>query len=390
MKRHFFLNYLIVFFVFVTSANSQMKDGLAFIDVKKNYPEKELILTDIADVSYVHLSTIDDDFLYKGTISFVTENTIVVNDFSSGSILFFSLDGNPKARFNHKGNGPADYNGRPVLYEESKDEIYVLTSFPNHIQVYSSKGEYKRKLTFPQGALVQQVVSYDDKSLLVYDGSKSLKKLQPVKTPDSFSNENDSSLFIISKSDGKVLDYIALPNNNKVSLTFESGTGMFMIFPTLITKCPEGFLLCHPETDMVFLYNSNKSLSPFMRKTPLVSDLDPIIYLDNCMDIGKYQFMRTESLLPKEGSPLPQNFYFRDEKTGEVFRQKITLPDYIGKEFFISPTMYADEKKYHFELELIELKQAFKENKLKGKLKELVATLNEDEDNNVFILVDFH
>ena len=43
----------------------------------------------------------------------------------------------------------------------------------------------------------------------------------------------------------------------------------------------------------------------------------------------------------------------------------------------------------HFELDLIELKQAFKDNKLNGKLKELVSTLDEYKDNNVFMIVNF-
>ena len=68
----------------------------------------------------------------------------------------------------------------------------------------------------------------------------------------------------------------------------------------------------------------------------------------------------------------------------------IMLPDYKGKEFYIDPRLpNYYEKGYHFELDLIELKQAYRENKLSGKLKELVATLNEDKDNNVFMLVNF-
>jgi len=37
-------------------------------------------------------------------------------------------------------------------------------------------------------------------------------------------------------------------------------------------------------------------------------------------------------------------------------------------------------------LDIFELKQAEKENKLSGKLKEIVSTLNENEDNNVYVL----
>lgn len=65
------------------------------IDVKGNYPEKKILLTDIADITYLHLSTGDEDYLYKGYeegqrggISDFKKNTVVVADAVSGSILF--------------------------------------------------------------------------------------------------------------------------------------------------------------------------------------------------------------------------------------------------------------------------------------------------------------
>ena len=80
----------------------------------------------------------------------------------------------------------------------------------------------------------------------------------------------------------------------------------------------------------------------------------------------------------------------RDKETGEVICPKLLLPDYAGKEFTIRPSsMRIFENEFPFELDLIELKQAYRENKLSGQLKELVASLNEDEDNNVFMLVSF-
>jgi len=38
---------------------------------------------------------------------------------------------------------------------------------------------------------------------------------------------------------------------------------------------------------------------------------------------------------------------------------------------------------------LVELMQAYKENRLSGKLKELAASLNEENDNNVIMFVNF-
>ena len=62
----------------------------------------------------------------------------------------------------------------------------------------------------------------------------------------------------------------------------------------------------------------------------------------------------------------------------------------VGKNYPEKEIILTDiaENGHYFELDLIELKQAYKENRLSGKLKELVATLNEEEDNNVFMFVN--
>ena len=260
--------------------------------------------------------------------------------------------------------------------------------------VYSASGEYKRQLTLPQGVRVDEMVFFDDHSILAYDFNKLLqnarKKIREDKTV--FTEPIDSTFFLISKTDGKVLEYIQLPCNN-IDLSFKNDAFGFVqpIIPGFahVRKCPDGLFLYNPETDTVFLYGKDKSLTPYMHKKPLLSDLDPTIAMDICMDAGRFQFM---SVIPykTDGRTSPAKYYMRGKKTGEIFRQKIILPDYKEKDFYFNPRFpNYYEKAYHFELDLYELKEAYRENKLSGKLKELVATLNEDEDNNVFVLIDF-
>ena len=66
------------------SSDKQSSDDLPFLDVTKNYPEKEFILTDVADVTFTHLSTENSDFLFSNpfgeSIYQFTKNTIVVYD----------------------------------------------------------------------------------------------------------------------------------------------------------------------------------------------------------------------------------------------------------------------------------------------------------------------
>jgi hypothetical protein len=376
----------------VCSCRKQEKDSLACIDVTQTYPEKEVVLNDIADVTCLHIKSDNDEYLFKGKPVSLGKNTVVIHDSSSGSLLFFTKDGDPKSRFNHKGNGPEDYvNVNQVVYDEKKDELFVI--FRNVIQVYSSTGDHRRKIILPAGVITSSVVSFDDESLFLYDAS--------VQLPADVKGRTDASMHFaspfvrISKTDGKVLDCAELPMDNvELGLYRDmNGTGMLVRGLThRVIKCDEGVLLCNPETDTVFLYGKEGHLTPVMYKTPAVRASDPMVYLNNCIDAGRYQFMEAYTIRFEEGAlPYPVTCLMRDKETGEIFRQKIILSDYKGKSFFISPRQSGRdyENGAFFELDLIELKQAYSENKLSGKLKELTASLDENRDNNIFLLFKF-
>lgn len=203
MNKKVVLYLVLSILVIGCSLDKQSHEELPFIDASKEYSEKEINLTDFADVTYVYLNSKSDDYLFKGSISYITQNSIVVIDRSSQSILFFSN-------------------------------------------------------------------------------------------------------------------------------------------------------------------------------------------MDICMDAGKFQFISLYPYQKTGASPSPK-YYMRDKETGEIFRQKITIPDYQGKDFYINPRLSNYyEKGYHFELDFTELKEAYNENKLNGKLKELVASLIKEDANNVFVFVDFH
>ena len=388
--------YLILFLLICNcSSDKQTTNGLAFIDAYKNYPEKEILLTDIADVTYLYLNSDDDDYLYRGTIYCVTKNTIVVCDYFLGNILFFSNDGYPKSRFNHLGNGPEDYT-RPsrIVYDEDADEVFIYSRSSN-IQVYSSTGEYKRKIVLPQETIVSSMISFDDQSLFLYDVSINLvpdRKRETIDDTDYPTQYYSYPFVRISKIDGKVLDYAVLPIA-PISLTINiDGMRISPANMQRLIKCADRVHLCNPESDTVYMYGKDKSLIPVLYKTPAVDSTDPMIYLNNCSEAGQYQFLELVTVRPGEESPgiFPSKCYMRNKTTGEIVRPVITLPDYKGKEFVFSQGTLGDyDTGPIFELDLIELKNAYRENKLSGKLEELVATLNEDEDNNVFMLVNF-
>ena len=383
------IQYLILLMMLQTSCSDKSAvNGLPYIDAGKNYPEREIILTDIAEVTYLYLNSDDDDYLYSGSINYITENTVVVYDDVSGSVLFFSKDGMPKSRFNRRGQGPEEYiRAFRLFYDEAADDVYIMDNRGVHIQVYSSTGMYKKKITLPQGMMaMNDIVSFDESSFLFHDVNTIIKRVNAEY--ENLSKEDWISTFYrISKVDGSVLDYFELPMLPIILAINYEGMRVFPRAKYYILKNKEGALVGNPESDTVFLYRKNQPLLPVIYKTPSVASTDPMTYLNNCVDVGSYQFMEIFTM----SLGFPVKHYMRDKKTGEIFRQKLLLPDYKGKEVFIAPSVTGRnyENGIYFELDLYELKEADRENKLSGKLKELVDTLNEDEDNNVFLLVNF-
>ena len=385
--------YLVLSLVIAScTSNKELQEKLAFIDVTKEYPEKKIELTDIADVSYLYLNSKNDDYLYKGSIDYVNENNIIVIDRSQNIVLFFSKEGNPKSHFNRRGQGSEEYrDAYSVMYDEANDEVFVSPDFSDHIMVYSSLGEFKRKINLPQTNVNGQMALFDDVSILVYDNTKLWKSIMQSNAP-GIVQTIDSAFFLISKLDGTVLDYISLPNKN-IDLSYKDLNSVFtgQVSYGRVRKSADGLLLYNPESDTVFHYSKEKHLTPYMHKKPILSSQTSMTVMDICMDAGKYQFIAVYPYRETAKSPTPK-YYMRNKATGELFRPKITLSDFEGKELYINPRLLNYyEHAYHFELDFAELEEAYYKNKLSGKLKEQVASLLEDEEsNNVFVFADFY
>ena len=86
-----------------------------------------------------------------------------------------------------------------------------------------------------------------------------------------------------------------------VSLTFDIAGRKMTLLTNPVIKTENGFLLCHPASDTVFLYDKNKVLTPIIHKVPLVKNLNPIVIMNNCLDYREYQFIEiaTAKFVPK-------------------------------------------------------------------------------------------
>ncbi len=356
-----------------TSKSLRSESDVIRINLFQDYQEREIDLNDIADIQYISMD-VDENYLFKGSPRYLSENLVIFYNTSDGSFLFFTKEGKPKSKFNHKGGGPGEYPScSRVLYEEKKDDLFVLT--PGKIIIYSSLGDLKRELTLPENMTISDIVNFDDKSLLLYDS-------------------NDFIVF--SKEDGAELKRFKLSSGEKVRLYAmqEKGESVSIIasIKNHIVRYDDGFLLTDYNTDTVFYCNRDFPITPILVKDPSIHEMDPVVYLNSFVESGDYLFFRKVTV-KVENNKLPSIYLFKDKHNGLIYEQKIVIQDFEGKQLCIAPetiSKTAHAKQGYIELDFEELRDAYENNLLHGQLKELVESLVSKSDaNNVYMLITF-
>ena len=85
-----------------------VNQALPVIDMNEDYPEKEIVLQDIADISYIPLET-NDEFLFDGSVEVVTDQYVITKGHRGNDVCFFSRQGKVLNRIHRVGNGPGEY-----------------------------------------------------------------------------------------------------------------------------------------------------------------------------------------------------------------------------------------------------------------------------------------
>ncbi|MDL2281962.1 6-bladed beta-propeller [Parabacteroides sp. OttesenSCG-928-G06] len=394
------LAYLSVCCLFIACNSQQVqKEEIVVIDVTKKYPEKEILLSDIADITYVQMDESKDEYLYRGHPVRFSDNYFVIYNNATGDVLFFTKEGMPSSKFNRKGNGPGEYTmiySQLVWYDEKKDDLYVRIK--KNVDVFSSTGDYKRSLPIPEDITPGEMMLLNDGSLILFDQTEEFKKSNAHfgKDNDSPEEENPSRFIRIDSQTGDLLETITLPKEHNVDFSLKLSNEGFVIvqFGSIkhLAPHPEGVLLHTQDTDTIYLYNNNKkTISPAMVQNPPLASLPIITYLNTFTETDTYQFIEYITI-DKENGKISSTCLIRDKSTGEIYTQKIILDDFPQKEIFQNTrTMSStqDPRKVLIQLTVDELMEAYEKGQLKGKLKEKVASMDEEAENSVFAVVRF-
>ncbi|WP_293664383.1 6-bladed beta-propeller [uncultured Parabacteroides sp.] len=379
-----------IFFLFILliptgcKRQNQIADDLITVDVTKNsFPKKELILQDFMDVEYIPLET-NDEFVNQGVVQAVGEKFIIVTNYvSDGNIFVYDRSGKAIRKINRKGQGGEEYiSCRSITLDEESEELFVNDNYATKIRVYDLEGNFKRSLNqkSEKKSFYLDMFDYDKENLICYD---------------KFNYE--IPFLLVSKQDGSITKEIKIPFKEKKlfhivirkpdgAVTASAGPGPY----NSIIPFKGNWILFEASSDTIYTLMPDCSLHPFIVRTPPIHTMDTEVYPVLRLVSDHYYFMESVTNVydfsKEEG--FPRTYFVYDTQEKDFFRYIIYNGDYsYKKEFYMSMLTPINSKgELWATLNAFDLCRDYEKGKLKGKLKEVAATLGED-DNRVIMLV---
>lgn len=393
MKKLFF-SLITLFLLAACGTREKEISGPVLFDATRDYPEKPLWLDEVADITYVPLSSETDSALFRGTLAHVSERTITIHDFPRGIFYLFDRSGRYLSSFNHKGQGPEDYNFLVTAFvDEASGELFAVEK--NWIQVYDKQGDYRRTLRLPDGAWVYEAADGGDETILLVDNQERASILYAGMV-DENAEAYEQPFVRISKADGGLVSYITLPKNFLVDLSADfqtAGISLKVFGPNhRLVSHRDGFLLTNQETDTIFLY-AHDQLKPMMIHTPPVSEQGEKSYLNGYVEAGDYLFFEKVIVKAVENRrpPVPSVYYLYDKRDGQFYEQAVSMRDFEGKRIDLTPQIIRPSRDARLGCLLLtvdELQTANADGKLSGELKRIVDEMPEDS-NDLLMLMRF-
>ncbi|RHJ87853.1 6-bladed beta-propeller [Parabacteroides sp. AM08-6] len=363
--------------------NKQPTDDIIIVDITKTpSSKKELILQEFMDVEYIPLET-NDEFVNQGFVQAVGKEVILVTNYrNDGDIFVYDRTGKAIRKINRKGQGGEEYiSCRGVTLDEENNEMFINDHFAKKIKVYDLEGHFKRSIKQKEDGDTQfywEIFNYDKENLICYDEC----------------NE-EIPFLLVSKQDGSITKEIKTPfKEKKIFLqilrsekgTKAAGPGNY----SRITPFNGNWILLEPSSDTIYTLMPDYSLRPFIARTPPVHTMYPEVFLILKLVSNRYYFMESiknvYDFSKEEG--FPKTYFVYDTQEKDFFRYIIYNGDYSYKKeiYLVALTPINQKGESWSSINAFDLRKDYKKGKLKGKLKEIAATLEEDS-NPVIMLV---
>jgi len=267
--------------------------------------------------------------------------------------------------------------------DEDGGEMFVNDIVAQKIFVYDLYGNFKRSFKHKEGTgsvFYNDIFNYDKDNLICYD------------------EFNEKIAFVlISKQDGSITKEIIIPFIEKKAaraIRKDEASGMInSVNPgsyRSIIPFNGNWMLLELSSDTVYTLLPDFSLCPFIVRIPPVQSMDPETFLVLRLCSNRYYFMETiKNVFDFDTrSGFPRTFFMYDRQEKVFFRYTVYNGDYTTKkEIYMNLLRPVDHEIESWQpLEAYQLVEDYKKGVLKGKLKEIAATLDV-EDNPVIMLI---
>ena len=366
-------------------------EGFITVDVTATYPKKELILQDFMDVEYIPLES-TDSFITMAHVQDIGEDVIIVrnrNRSSDGNIFIFDKKGKGLRKINRQGAGGEEYTFLlKAFLDEDNNELFVNDHRASKMSVYDFFGQFKRSFKHKEGSIFDPVYNFDKNNLICLDYIS------------DFEEEPKNRFFIVSKQDGRITKEIQIPYKVKKSTVLtvtDEAKGVTISNATRNEELIPYFgdwLLVDPSSDTIYKSAPDFSLTPFIVRTPSIQSMIPEIFLFPGVFTDRYYFLQT---VKKEydfttNSGFPRTDLVYDQQEKAIYEYTVLNADFSTKKLVnmvYEITLINDDGiAFVQRLEAPELIEANENGELKGKLKEIASTLDE-ESNPVLMLARY-
>ena len=368
---------------------AKKEQGLVTLDVTKDYPEKKIVLQDLADVKYIPLETKKNALLPNsaGCLGYVSDSLIVART-SDNEIVLFNGDGSVRSSFRHVGQGSKEYQYIIGMAVDPKaQEIFIVDYLLKYrMQVYSFTGQYKRTLPIPYKMILNSLQDFSADCLLACD----------MDVNQGISNRAKPYM-LLSKKTGEIVKELDIHftkrMSNRMTKPFgENQTISAALGYDPIVRCEDSYVIGDLSADTIYTYTPQGVLSPMLVRTPPVLSMETPKVLLPDYRAGSYFFFYLV------------DFEF-DFETRTGFPDKYMVYDYAAGKTYVCKLVNRDCEEQEIQLGdggvtnkawntacytipssmLIEQSEA---GKVHGPLKEIAAGRT-DDDNPVLAIVRF-
>lgn len=250
---------------------AKKKQGLVTLDVTKDYPEKKIVLQDLADVKYIPLETKKNALLTNSTamLGYVSDSLIVAFTLEK-EIVLFNGDGSVRSSFSHAGQGSKEYQYIIGMAVDPKaQEIFIVDYLLKYrMQVYSFTGQYKRTLPIPYKMILNSLQDFSADCLLACD----------MDVNQGISNRAKPYM-LLSKKTGEIVKELDIHftkrMSNRMSKPFgENQTISAALGYDPIVRCEDSYVIGDLSADTIYTYTPQGVLSPMLVRTPPVLSME--------------------------------------------------------------------------------------------------------------------